>query len=171
MRWTMLLVALATACSSQVPPNPTPDIAQADMAVPSDMVTPVDMFMACTMPEPWTYDEYIVFNYTPKTGPNQMLGMYNTAIVQNDGTIAYAAASFPFPQSFHCSLGSVDAVDKKTCKLACCQGDPGIVPMLYFNGLGWALVRQGACQYKDPADGYVYTINVVQVNGTKRRPN
>lgn len=169
MKYLLILAAVLGGCGDK---SPTPEV---DLAVPvEDMAKPVGPDMAiepdlapptCQSPPAGIYSEYSAFGYrTTPTGVDQFVGNQQIVIVQPDGTIVRPSTPITNVQFWRCT--STAMASPVNCQAPCCDGDPSVVPLIYFAKNGWAVVRPGQCIWKDP-NQIVYYIDLQTLNGTR----
>lgn len=162
----LVVLALVAGCGSHPTPG-TPDLwsDHVDLSAPEpkdlSVVLPADLMPpTCTLPAPGFYYETMFYQYYVGTTPTPSAPSFNL-IIENSGDIFRVSTPFS-PTTLHCDPY---VIDPTTCEAACCQGTPGVVPIIYFGRDGWELVQGGTCSFHDQSSGLSYTANITSLTG------
>ena len=170
MKYWLILTVMLGACSVNVPPTSqdmamvveVPDLAKPieDMAIPA----PIDMALpSCLTPKPGIYVESTYFGArNVSTGADQFYGNSNNVGVQPDGMIVRPKIPITTVQLWHCDSASM--ANPENCQSVCCDGDPTVVPTIYWSINGWSLFKPGQCTWHD-SNNIVWYIDVQAIAG------
>jgi hypothetical protein len=160
MRYLTIAAFLALGCGDAAPKTPDdgppPDLVElVDLSVPADFSV-----ASCTRPPAGSYQETLVYTFTPLGGGGvQMAYSMTPAAVSPQGEFVRPSGPLISPSLYHCAF-TVDDVDE-ACTAPCCPGQP-TSPTVYVDSSGWVLWMAGQCTYQASGSNYTATISIIR---------